>query len=829
MVSNARLPGGAAHPLSLRQSESRERSALLDVTSYDVTLDLDQGEEHFGSVAVIDLVSHGGPTFLEVQPAALRSVSVNGQPVDVTLLEKGRLPIVTEAGDNRVVVDAVMGYRHDGEGLHRAVDPADGRHYVYAMPFLDAAPKIFGCFDQPDLKAVWRFEVRAPRDWVAIGNSPATEVAPGHWRLGPTLPLSTYLVALVAGPYHVLRTEHDGIPLGISARASIARHLDHDAEEIFTVTAQCFDEFHRLFGMRYPFGDYHQAFVPEFNAGAMESAGCVTFRDPLIFQSRVVRTFHTVRASTIAHEMAHMWFGDIVTPVWWDDLWLNESFAEYMGARVTADVTEFTEVWVTEAYNRRSWGLTADQRPSTHPVAGNGAEDASTALQNFDGISYAKGASILKQLNSRLGDDVFFGGVRDHFARHRYGNATMTDLLEAWEAAGASDLAGFRDDWLLSAGPDVLDLDRGRGVVRRTPPAAHPAKRQHSFGIASLAGRDPVAWTQDRLLVDAAEVPVRAEGPVLLDPEVETWAVTLPDTESLAALPDLLPTTRDPLLRASAWLSVRNAFQHALLAPDTALGLLAAALPHEDTDDGVGQTLLWALGAVVPVASDPARARNRIHDAAAARVATAPPGSTLQLAAFQGQVAACADGSLLRSWLTGGSDLPEGVVVDLDLRWRILVQLAELGAVDRDELQEALAAEVTAVSQVEHAKALAALPDPEAKEWAWARFTGEVEVPNYELEAIGVGLWQVGQEDVTDPYVRRYFEDLPGTADVRTGYLLAQSVGDFYPRWSVKRDTVMQARSLMDRDDLDPIIRRELVDFTWDLERRLAVVEAFAA
>ena len=232
-----------------------------------------------------------------------------------------------------------MRYRHDGEGLHRAVDPADGRHYVYAMTFLDAAPSIFGCFDQPDLKAVWTLRVRAPRDWVVLGNTPATELEPGHWELAPTLPLSTYLVALVAGPYHVLRNEHDGIPLGLSARASIARHLDHDADELFTLTRQSFDELHRLFGMRYPFGDYHQAFVPEFNAGAMESAGCVTFRDPLVFQSRVVRTHHVNRATTLIHEMAHMWFGDLVTPVWWDDLWLNESFAEYMGARVTADAT----------------------------------------------------------------------------------------------------------------------------------------------------------------------------------------------------------------------------------------------------------------------------------------------------------------------------------------------------------------------------------------------------------------------------------------------------------------------------------------------------------
>ena len=829
MVSSARPPA-ASQPTSLKHTEARDRAALIDVASYDVMLDLDRGEETFGAVSTIDLVSHGGPTFLEVQPVALNSVTVNGRPVDVALLDHGRVPIETEPGENHVVVDSVMRYRHDGEGLHRAVDPADGRHYTYAMTFLDAAPSIFGCFDQPDLKAVWTLRVRTPHDWVVLGNTPATELEPGHWELAPTLPLSTYLVALVAGPYHVLRDEHDGIPLGLSARASIARHLDHDADELFTLTRQSFDELHRLFGVRYPFGEYHQAFVPEFNAGAMESAGCVTFRDPLVFQSRVVRTHHVNRATTLIHEMAHMWFGDLVTPVWWDDLWLNESFAEYMGARVAADATEFTESWLSESYVRRSWGLSADQRPSTHPVAGNGAEDGATALQNFDGISYAKGASIIKQLNSRLGDEVFFGGVRDHFEKHRFGNATMADLMEAWERAGAGDLSTFGDGWLLTAGPDRVVLDRARGVVVRTPLAGHPADREHALAVATAPADQPGAWTIDRLVLDADTVEIAVpDGPVVLDPYVDTWAVTLLDPETLAALPQVLPATRDPLLRASAWVSVRNAVQHALLDPSEALDLLEAALPAEDTDDGVGQTLSWAVAELVPIAADPVVARARIHDVAARCVAGAAPGGTLQLAAFQQQVAVAADLGLLRDWLAEGPALPEGIVVDLDLRWRILRTLARLGGVDRDQLAAALAAEPTAVSQVEHARALASIPDAEAKAWAWQRFTGEVEVPNYELEAIGIGLWQIGQEHLTDPYVARYFDELPATTGVRSGAMLALATNVYYPRWSMTEETVARAHTLLEGDDVDTTIRRELVDETWDLERRLAARRAFGS
>ena len=641
-------------PRSLEQAEAVARAALLDVTAYDVSLDLDRGAETFGSVTTIDLVSQGGPTFLDVQPVSLASVTVNGTAVDVGLLDRGRLPITTDPGENRIVVDAVMRFRNDGEGLHRAVDPADGQHYVYAMTFLDAAPSIFGCFDQPDLKAVWTLHVRAPRDWTVIGNSPATEVEPGQWDLATTLPLSTYLVALVAGPYHVVRSEHDGIPLGISARASMARHLDHDAEELFTVTGQSFDELHRLFGMRYPFGEYHQAFVPEFNAGAMESAACVTFRDEYIFESRAVRSQHIFRANVIAHEMAHMWFGDIVTPVWWDDLWLNESFAEYMGARVTASATEFTDAWLHDAYSRHQWGLTADQRPTTHPIAGNGARDASVALQNFDGISYAKGAVVIKQLNRTLGDDVFFAGVSDHFERHQYANATMADLVESWERAAGADLSAFRDGWLLTAGPDRLELDRTAGVVRRTPLPEHPASREHTLTIASAPADAPGSWTLDTLVVDADEVPVAVtDGPMVIDPHFETWAVTLVDPSSLPSLAAALPATEDPLLRASVWNSVRNAFYHAQLDPADVLDLLEAAMPDEDTDDGIGFTLAWATGTVVPLATDPMAALARMRDVAARRATTAPPGSTLQLAAFRSQVAASREADDLRRWLAG--------------------------------------------------------------------------------------------------------------------------------------------------------------------------------
>ena len=823
---------------SLQHAEAQARFALLDVTDYDVRLDLASDEETFRSVTTIRFDSRGGPTFLDLKPVRVHEIRLNGTPLNPDLLQRGRLPLETAVGSNELVVDAVMGFRNDGEGLHRSVDPADGKHYVYGMSFMDAAPSIFACFDQPDLKAPYTFHVTAPKDWVVVGNAPGEQVEPGVWEFEPTPPLSTYFVTLVAGPYHLIRDEHDGIPLGLSARASLARDLEADADELLTMTRQCFDEFHRLFAIRYPFGDYHQAFVPEFNAGAMENPGCITFRDPLIFSSRVTRGVRIQRATTVAHEMAHQWFGNITTPKWWDDLWLNESFAEYMGNRVTADVTEYDDVWTHNAYARRQWGLIADQRPSTHPVAGNGASDASAALQDFDGISYAKGSSILKQLNATLGDEVFLAGVVDHFTTHRFGNATMHDLFDSWEraagnapaatpAAPAVDLAAFTSSWLRTAGPDTIVLDRDAGVLRRTPPAGHPADRSHTMRIATAEPAQK--WEIRTITVEGPEtaLSVPAGTAVVLDPFEDTWALVQPDPTTVTALKSLLGATDDTLLRAGIWNNLRSAFHNAAIDPADVLDLLEVGIPLEDSDDALFYTMPWAIGKVAALSADPAGALGRVHAVSVAKLASAPAGSTLQLAAFQAAASSSRDSGQLRAWLDGRV-LPDGLEIDLDLRWRLLTQLATVGETDRDELQAALDAEPTARSRVEHARARASLPDAEAKAWAWQLFSGEVVVPNYELEAAGLGMWRAGHEHLTAPYVDRYFAELPGTVDTFSGWLLADVAEAFFPITSLDDATLARATTLIDLDGLDLALRRKVVDMTDELAHRIAVRRAYS-
>jgi aminopeptidase N len=808
--------------LSLQRAEAEARRALLDVESYDVTLDLASDAAVFRSVTRVLFTSRGGATFVDLKPHAVASIHLNGRPIDVELLDRGRLPIDTVIGRNELVVDATMRFRNDGEGLHRSVDPADGRHYVYGMSFMDAAPSVFACFDQPDLKAPFTFHVTAPADWHVFANAAGEQAEPGRWEFTRSAPLSTYFVTLVAGPYHVLEDAHDGIPLGLSARASIAADLDKDADEIFTITRQSFDEMHRLFGIRYAFDKYHQAFVPEFNAGAMENPGCVTFRDPLVFTSRVTRGMRIQRATTIAHEMAHQWFGNLVTPVWWDDLWLNESFAEYLGNRVTADVTDYADTWTDLSYARRQWGLVADQGPSTHPVAGNGATDAVSALQNFDGISYTKGSAILRQLNSSVGDDVFFGGVVDHFTRHRFGNATLHDLMESWERAGAEDLSGFAREWLLAAGPDRLELDRASGVLRRTPPTGHPADRTHSFRVAIASGG---SWRTESVTVDSPETPYAPQGEaVLLDPYDDTWAVTIPDAQTIAALPSLLPTVEDEHLRAGVWNGLRNAFNNAAVSPADVVDIAVASFPVEDTEDHQRRTRTWLYTRVLPLA--PEGSVERLHGAVLGKLAGLPEGSEWQLAGFRAAIATSTDPAELRGWLTAP---PAGVEVDRDVRWRVLGRLASLGHIDRGELRAAFAADPAAEARVELTRALCSLPDAEAKQYAWSVFTGETDLPNYEVVAAGAGLWRRGQEEHTAEYVDRYFAELADTAKVRSGWVLADAAEAFFPATSISEATLAKAETLAEDPDLEGPLRRRLTDAADALRRQLAVKAAFPA
>ncbi|HET7327207.1 MAG TPA: aminopeptidase N [Nocardioidaceae bacterium] len=817
---------------SLTLAEAQQRAGLLVVDHYTLELDLTRGSEVFTSTTTVRFSCHhldgaaDASSWIDVQPRGVRRAVLNDQPIDVDDLRDGRLPLRGLGESNTVVIEADMAYSHDGEGLHRAVDPADDRVYLYAMSFLDAAPRIFACFDQPDLKAPYDVAVTAPADWTVVGNGAATRLADGRWRLATTQPLSTYLVTLVAGPYHSVRAEHDGISLGLHVKQSLAAHLEEQAEEILTVTAACFDEYHRLFGIRYPFGDYHQAFVPEFNAGAMENPGCVTFRDSMVLRGRPTDAERSTRANTIAHEMAHQWFGNLVTMQWWDDLWLNESFAEYMGYRVCDAVTDFRDGWVEQAYVRNRWGMVADERSTTHPVAGRDAVDAAAALANFDGISYAKGASVLKQLRTHIGDEIFIGGVVLHLRAHAFGNATFADLLASWADAGAQGLGDWAEQWLRTCGADTISVEVSDDAVwlRRTPPAAHPSRRPHTLWAAAVDGTRStehlVALGQDQ---DRVALPAGIANSALVVPDAhdDTWAKVRLDPHSVASLAERLPTIESAVTRGVVWNSLRFGVDDAEVDPHQVLGLLEHTLPAEEQEIAVGSMLRWARTHLVDRYLPGEATGTRVARLASRCLDAAAPGSSRQIVAARAVASCSVEPDALQGWLDGTA-APDGLQVDADLRWMALTRLSELGAIDEAMIDTEHRRDPSAQGAVHAARCRAALPSPAAKQRAWEVLVADSAVSNYVLYATAEGFWNASQDTVTAPYVSRYFTEMPATSRIRNGWVVSHTVRLAFPLHHADTSTLRLAEAALE-DEMEPGVRRALADGTDDLRRAVRV------
>jgi aminopeptidase N len=820
---------------SLTRAEARLRSDLLAVTRMDVDLDLDQGPDHFRSRTRVAFTCRqpGASTFLDIKPTQLRSLMLNGQPVDVAGLLDGRIVLDGLEADNVVEAEAVMAYSRDGQGLHRAVDPADGEHYVYGHLFLDAGPRVFACFDQPDLKAPYAVSVTAPAPWLVVGNGAATQVSPGRWELAQTRPLATYFVTICAGPYASVRDEHDGIPLGIHARASLREALEREAPQMLEVTKASLDYYHSLFDIRYPFGEYHQVFVPEFNAGAMENPGCVTFRDTYVFRGAATRDEVLARSNTITHEMAHMWFGDLVTMQWWDDLWLNESFAEYMAHRTCVEATEFIDAWVDSTVARKAWGYAAERTPSTHPVAGSAALDAQAALQDFDGISYAKGAATLRQLIAHIGDDAFIAGVTAYLREHSFGNGTLADFLGSIERASGRDLTAWSRAWLLTAGVDVISVDRDSGVVNRRVPQRFPADRPHTFDVAGYAGgterfRVPVTISADHTVVQALRDELAVE---LVVPNAAdlTWATVLLDPRTVAALPTSLASVPDAQARAVVWVALMDGVCLGRTDPRVLVETFGGAWPHEDNDSVLNRTAAGLLGRVIPTflpRTEQDWALGVVAAAGAGLLASCRAGSTQELVAARTVARSSADEDLLRAWAVG-KDLPTGLVGDSDFRWIVVRNLAAGGMLDRAGIHAVQTQDDTLQGRLGALTALAAMPTEDAKEWAWNELTTNRDRSNYELNALAQGLWHADGPELLRPYVARYFEDVPAMTAWVGEDAIARVATLAYPGRVVEDATVAASRAALAREGLSPAVRRAVVDGESELREALASRVAF--
>jgi aminopeptidase N len=804
---------------ALTVEEARDRGAAVKVYSYDVGFDLTLGERAFGAVSRIRFAATADTTFVDVKPEELLAVTLNGVSVDVGGLEDGRLWLDGLQAENELVVEARMKYSADGEGLVRSVDAGDGRVYVYGMSSLESAPRYFACFDQPDLKAPYRVKVKCPDEWIVLGNGAARRTAVGKWELAETKPLSTYFVTLVAGPYHLIKSEHDGIPLGLACRQSLKESLERDKDDLFTVTRQAFDEYHRLFGYRYPFGEYHQVFVPDFNLGAMENPGCVTFADSLVFRSNVTDAERSTRARIVVHEMAHMWFGDAVTMKWWNDLWLNESFAEYMAHRVSHDATDHQGHWVDFAFVRKWWGMQADQRSSTHPVAADPGKDARAALDDFDGISYAKGAAVLKQLATYLGDEVFLRGVNAHIDAHEFGNADLTEFIDKLTEAGAKDLPNWSAQWLRTAGMDTISVERTATGIRlhRKAPQDHPADRPHQFTVAAYYA-ESAASVKVLLDQDHLDLGLEQGGVIVPDVDDDTWAKIRLDETSLANLPAVLPTLPG-ITRAVIWNSIRDATADAELDPRQAFDILLDALPYEDSDIAVGSLLRWLDDRLLGVYLPYEPYRGQVADVLTQRLAQTPPGSSLQLAITRGVVSTTNDAELLQNWLAG-KGIPEGLKIDADLRWSLVLRLVLLGVYGAEQVDAELANDHSTEGVSQAARCRAALPD--GKEAAWSRIMTDPSIGVTELFATCDGFWHPAQAELTAPYVDRFFTDIPGTADIRSGMALAMTTTRIFPRFAVDPAVVERAEAFLSKGadgSVDSSVSRTTADLTDDLRR----------
>ena len=843
---------------SLTRDEAVARAALIDVESMTVDLDLTTSTQTFESQTdIVFQAAAAEPTFVDLKAVDVHEVELNDEALDPDLVVDGRLPITPREGRNTLSVRATMPFSNDGQGLHRSVDPEDHREYVYGHLFLDAAPKVFACFDQPDLKAPYSVTVNAPEEWIVTGNGDPTQTGDGQWTLATTQPLSTYFVTICAGPYVQQRDTWRGpdgqvVPLVLHARASLEKELTEQAPQMFEVTRQCMTYFHEQFGIDYPFGEYHQIFVPEFNAGDMENPGCVTFRDQYVFQGAITREDLLTRSNTIAHEMAHMWFGDLVTPVWWDDLWLNESFAEYMAHRACVGATEFTEAWVDFGVGRKPWGYAAERSPSTHPVAGAPAPDGDTALQNFDGISYAKGASALRQLIEWMGDEDFMAGVRDHLTSHSFGNATLADFLGSLEKASGRDVHGWATAWLETAGLDRISVEftttqdadglpviESATVVRQQPTevagqAVEPADRPHALTIAGWTDGDR-AWQVDvELDADRVDVPELAgrQVPRLVVPNAAdtTWATAVLDAESLCALPSQLPQVTDPGTRAMLWAALFDAVAEGEADPRHLVATFVEAFPGEDEPSILAVSGAYAARFVRTMA--PAKDAPGLLEALAGagrdRMVTAPAGTS---EAWLGArvVATCStDAEELRRWARG-QDLPQGLETDDEFRWFAVKRLAQLGALD-GELELMAEHDKSLAGGLAQLAARAAQPDAESKAWAWGELAGrESGRSNYERNNLAQGFWSSGEPELLAGYVEKYLADIPALSGVVGEDALARVAQLAFPLGVPTQATADAVDAVIAAGAVSPAVRRSMIDQRSVLGEVLRSQERFGA
>ncbi|MEX3099841.1 MULTISPECIES: aminopeptidase N [unclassified Streptomyces] len=850
---------------NLTREEAQQRAQLLTVDSYEIDLDLSGAQEGgtYRSVTTVrfDVAEGGAESFIDLVAPAVLEVTLNGDALDpAEVFKDSRIALPgLLSGPNVLRVVADCAYTNTGEGLHRFVDPVDQQAYLYTQFEVPDARRVFASFEQPDLKATFRFTVKAPTGWTVISNSPTPEPKDDVWEFEPTPRISTYITALIVGPYHSVHSvyEKDGqtVPLGIYCRPSLAEFLDSDA--IFEVTRQGFDWFQEKFDYAYPFKKYDQLFVPEFNAGAMENAGAVTIRDQYVFRSKVTDAAYETRAETILHELAHMWFGDLVTMEWWNDLWLNESFATYtsIACQAYAPGSRWPHSWTTFANSMKTWAYRQDQLPSTHPIMAE-INDLDDVLVNFDGITYAKGASVLKQLVAYVGMDAFFQGVQAYFKAHAFGNTRLSDLLGALEETSGRDLKSWSKAWLETAGINILRpeiVTDASGVitsfaVRQEAPAlpagakGEPTLRPHRIAIGlyeldddsgKLVRDERIELDIDGELTDVPQlVGKRRPAVVLLNDDDLSYAKVRLDTESLAFVTEHLGDFESSLPRALCWASAWDMTRDAELATSDYLSLVLSGIGKE-SDIGVVQSLQRQVKLALELYAAPAKRASlltRWTEATLEHLRAAAPGSDHQLAwarAFAATARTDSELALLEGLLDGSSTI-DGLAVDTELRWAFVQRLAAVGRFDEPEINAEYERDKTAAGERHALTARASRPTAEAKAAAWSSVIDSSDLPNALQEAVIGGFVQPEQRELLAPYTEKYFEVVKSIWDSRSHEIAQQVAVGLYPAIQVSQSTLDATDTWLSSAEPNAALRRLVSESRSGVERALKAQAADA-
>ncbi len=840
--------------VNISRLEAGERAAHLSVASYNVTLDVTTGEDSFyaQSEVFFSCSTPGYSTFIDACGQGVISASLNGVAIDTSAFDGQSIFLTNLTAQNHLVIEIEGVYSKSGEGLQRSVDPSDGEIYLYSQGETAYIRHMFPCFDQPSLKATFTLTVTTPGHWQAISNNPvASQVSIGDktlWKFTTTPRIPMYLATLIAGPYAHVHDVYKGkkeIPLGIYCRKSMEQYLD--PEDVFLLTKQGFDYFENIFGLAYPFDKYDQIAVVDFNFGAMENAGAVTFReDLLVFRSHVPEKMYMSRANVILHEMAHMWFGDLVTMSWWDDLWLNESFAEFMAYLAMAEGTRFKGGWAGFNSERKNWAYRQDQLSSTHPIVAD-MVDIEAVNANFDGITYAKGASVLQQLVAHVGRENFVAGIQRYFAEHAFANTTLKDLFDQLEATSGRSLDSWAATWLQTAGVNTLrpalliDGDTYTSVaITQTPPLIPLGSgelRPHrlAIGLYDIAGDAITLRTSVELDVVGALTLVpelvgqKVADLLLINDRDLSYAKLRFDPRSLATLKTHLGKVSDPLTRALCWAAVWDMHRDGEISSNDFLDIAFAGIPGENDDAVVSITLSQMYTSVEAYSTDAARdaMRLKLANGLEALTKSASPGSDLQLLfarAFAQNAVTPAHIQSVRALLNGSAP---GLIVDTDQRWFFIIALTERGAVERAEIEAELVRDNTTSGNCFFETAIAAMPTHEAKEYAWKKIVNE-DIQTSIRSALVAGFQRPIQREILSSYIDRYFECIIDVWSSKSYEGAAKVVSGLYPTWVLSQSTIDKTRDWLDTTGKDaPAVMRKLVIEAQDgLVRALRVQRA---